>query len=99
MTIKPGEIDLADTAVGNRPVIVVSREELNRGHWVVAVMMTSARFAFRSTVPHDVPFYAGEFGLTTDCVAQAESITYLSLPEIDLASGILGVLDEVRIAT
>ncbi len=69
---------------------------MNRGHWVVAVMITTARFAVRSTLPHNVPFYAGEFGLTTDCVAQAESITYLSLPELDMDTGILGVLDEVR---
>ena len=67
--IRPGEIYLADTEAGKRPAVVLSREELNRGHWIVAVRVTSAHFAVRSTLPHCVAFHAGEFGLTKDCVA------------------------------
>ncbi len=52
--IQAGEVDLADTDAGKRPVIVVSREELNRGNWVVAVMVTLTHFAARSTPPHNV---------------------------------------------
>ena len=47
LMIQPGEVYLASTDAGNRPVVVVSREELNRGNWVVAVLVTSARYPLR----------------------------------------------------
>jgi mRNA-degrading endonuclease toxin of MazEF toxin-antitoxin module len=94
--IQAGEIDMADTDAGRRPAIVVSREELNRGHWIVAVLVTSTHFATRSKRPHCVAFAAGEYGLTKDCVAQAETITYLAVSDLDLDSGAIGVLDELR---
>jgi mRNA-degrading endonuclease toxin of MazEF toxin-antitoxin module len=94
--IQPGEIYMADTDGGKRPAIVVSRQELNRGHWVVAVLVTSTHFATRSKLPHCVAFSAGEYGLTKDCVAQAETITYLGVSDLDLDSGAIGVLDEIR---
>jgi mRNA-degrading endonuclease toxin of MazEF toxin-antitoxin module len=94
--IRPGEIYRAGTDAGIRPVVVVSREELNRGNWIVAVLMTSARFSLRSSLPHCVPFHAGEFGLEKDCVAQAETISYIAVADLDLDHGALGVLDEVR---
>jgi mRNA-degrading endonuclease toxin of MazEF toxin-antitoxin module len=47
--MEPGEIYLADfPEAGPHPVIVVSREELNRGHYALVVVCTSARFAVRS---------------------------------------------------
>lgn len=95
--IRPGEIYRVDTDAGWRPAVIVSREELNRGQWVVAVLVTSAHFPTRSTLPHCVPFRAGEFGLTRDCVAQAETVTFLESSALDLATGALGVLDEARI--
>ena len=94
--IRPGEIFLANTDAGVRPVIVVSREELNRGNWVVAVLITSTRYPLRSTMPHCVPFHAGEFGLNKDCVAQAETVSYIAVADLDLDQGVLGVLDEAR---
>jgi len=94
--IRPGEIYLANTDAGIRPAIVVSREELNRGNWVVAVLITSTQFSLRSTLPHCVPFQAGEFGLNKDCVAQAETICYIGVAELDLDQGVHGVLDDVR---
>jgi hypothetical protein len=74
----------------------VSREELKRGHWGVMVLITSAHFPTRSTLPHCVAFRSGDFGLTKDCVAQAETLTYLSISDIDLDSGVVGVLDELK---
>jgi mRNA-degrading endonuclease toxin of MazEF toxin-antitoxin module len=94
--IRPGEIYPADTDPGRRPAIVVSRAELNRGPWVVAVLVTSTHFAARSRLPLCVAFASGEYGLTKDCVAQAETITYLAVSDLDLDSGAIGVLDEVR---
>jgi mRNA-degrading endonuclease toxin of MazEF toxin-antitoxin module len=92
--IQPGEIYLADfEEMEPHPVVVVSREELNRGNWVAAVLMTSKRFEERSKQPHCVPFRAGEFGLSKDCVAQSESL--FSIRRQDLGEH-LGTLDEER---
>jgi len=95
--IRPGEIYMAETESGLRPAVIVSREELNRGSYVVAVLITSTQFATRSALPHCVPFRSGEFGLTKDCVAQSESITYLPISDIDRGHGVIGVLDESRL--
>jgi mRNA-degrading endonuclease toxin of MazEF toxin-antitoxin module len=73
--IQPGEIYLADfDEMKPHPVVVISREELNRGNWVAAVLITSKRFEQRSKQSHCVPFRAGELGLSKDCVAQGESL-------------------------
>lgn len=73
--IRPGEIYMAEfDQAGPHPVIVVSREDLNRGRYALVVVCTSARFAVRSTMPNCVPFRAGEFGFTADCVAQCENM-------------------------
>jgi mRNA-degrading endonuclease toxin of MazEF toxin-antitoxin module len=95
--VRQGEIYMAATDSGNRPVVILSRAELNRGRWVVAVPMTSANFSTRSALPHCVAFQAGEFGLTKDCVAQAEAITYIAESDLDFDSGAVGTLDEVRL--
>jgi mRNA-degrading endonuclease toxin of MazEF toxin-antitoxin module len=92
--IRPGEIYLADfEEMEPHPVVVVSREELNRGNWVVAVLITSKRFEERSKQPHCVPFRAGEFGLSLDCVAQGESL--FSIRRVELGEH-LGTLDDER---
>ncbi len=72
--IRPGEIYMADFGpAGPHPVIVTSRETLNRGHYALVVPCTSSRFAVRSTLANCVPFHAGEFGFTADCVAEASN--------------------------
>ena len=96
--IRPGEIYLADFAeAGPHPVIVMSREELNRGHYALVVVCTSARFAVRSQLPNCVPFRAGAFGFTTDCVAQCENLLSIDLAQIYLSSGRLGTLDAMSL--
>ena len=92
--IRPGEIYLADfEEMEPHPVVVVSREDLNRGNWVAAVLMTSQRFEERSRQPNCVPFRAGEFGLHRNCVAQAESLFSIRCEELGER---LGMLDEDR---
>ena len=96
--IRPGEIYIADfEQAGSHPIIVVSRENLNRGRYVVAVVCTSARFAIRSTLPNCVPFRAGQFGFSVDCVAQCENILSIDLSQLDFTSGPRGVLDETSL--
>jgi mRNA-degrading endonuclease toxin of MazEF toxin-antitoxin module len=92
--IRPGEIYRADfEEMEPHPVVVVSREELNRGNWVAAVLITSKRFDERSKQPHCVPFRAREFGLNTDCVAQCESLFSIRCEEL---GDHLGTLDDDR---
>lgn len=96
--IFPGEIYIADfEEAGPHPVIVVSRERLNRGHYALVGVCTSARFSLRSTLPNCVPFGAGQFGFTTDCVAQCENILSISLSQIDMSGGRRGMLDELSL--
>jgi mRNA-degrading endonuclease toxin of MazEF toxin-antitoxin module len=96
--IEPGEIYIADfEQAGPHPVIVVSREDLNRGRYALVVVCTSARFALRRTLPNCVPFRAGQFGFTTDCVAQCDNMLSIEKSQLDLASGPIGVLDEMTL--
>src|SRR6185295_6780981 len=94
--MKPGEIYMADLGeAAPHPVIVVSREELNRGDRVVAVLCTSQKFAIRSTLPYCVPFQAGQFGFSKDCVAQCENIFLLDKNSLD--PNPVGVLSDLAI--
>src|SRR5439155_11149828 len=93
--IEPGDIYMADLDIaGRRRVIVVSREDLNRGNYALVVVCTSARFSVRCKLPNCVPFRAGDFGFTTDCVAQCENVLSIDKGQIDLASGPIGMLDD-----
>ncbi|MBL8797498.1 MAG: type II toxin-antitoxin system PemK/MazF family toxin [Planctomycetia bacterium] len=95
--MKPGEIYSADFPhVGLHPVIVLSRESLNRGGQAVVVLCTSARLAVRRTLPNCVPFQAGQFGFTKDCVAQCEQLLSIDRHEIPL-HGPVGQLDELAL--
>lgn len=96
--IQPGEIYLADFEEGGRhPVIVGSRETLNRGNDVLVVVCTAARFATRRNLPNCVPFQAGQFGFTKDCVAQCENLPLLYKTQIDLSLGPMSVLDGIHL--
>ena len=96
--IQPGEIYIADFGpAGPHPVIVVSREELNRGRYALVVVCTSARFAVRSRLSNCVPFQAGDFGFTVDCVAQCENLLSIDKAQLDLTAGVMGQLDEAAL--
>ena len=96
--IRPGEIYMADFGpAGPHPVIVTSRENLNRGRYTLVVPCTSSRFAVRSKLSNCVPFRAGEFGFTVDCVAQCENMLSIDQAQLDLAAGPTGVLDSVAL--
>jgi mRNA-degrading endonuclease toxin of MazEF toxin-antitoxin module len=94
--IEPGEIYMADfDQAGPHPVLVISRRDLNRGRYALVVVCTSARFAVRQTLPNCVPFRAGQFGFTADCVAQCDNMLSVEKSQLDVASGPIGVLDEM----
>lgn len=93
--IEPGEVYIADfPEAGPRPVIVVSRADLNRGYYALVVVCTSSRLAVRSQLPSCVPFRSGQFGFTTHCVAQCENILSIDKRQLDMSAGPIGVLDE-----
>src|ERR1700677_1442549 len=95
----PGEIYMADfESAGRLPVIVVSREDLNRGRYVLVVVCTSARFNTRRAFPNCVLFLVGEFGFTADCVAQCENMVSIEKTDIiDLDDGPIGTLDATKL--
>ena len=85
---RPGEIYMADFGpAGPHPVIVASRENLNRGRYTLVVPCTSSRLAVRSKLSNCVPFRAGEFGFTADCVAQCGNMLSIDQAQLDLAAG------------
>ena len=57
------------------------------------MLFTSSRLENRSHLRNCVPFRAGRYGLTKDCVARGESVTNLHKSELDIESGPIGVLD------
>lgn len=71
------EIFWAELAGGKRPVIVVSQELFNRGHYVTVVPLTTSKLAERAAMPNCVHFERGQFGLPKECVAQAEQIAVI----------------------
>lgn len=93
--MRPGELYMADLPpAGPHPVIVVSRESLNRGDYALIVVCTSSRFGVRSQLPNCVPFLAGQFGLSVDCVAQCENVLSLDKSTINLDAGPIGRLSD-----
>ncbi|HEX8322383.1 MAG TPA: type II toxin-antitoxin system PemK/MazF family toxin [Tepidisphaeraceae bacterium] len=93
--IRAGDIYQADLlGAGRRPVLIISRESLNRGHYVCAVAFTTARLDVRRQLPNYVFFRADSFGLTADCVAQCETLTSLDVAQLDLLTGPVGRLDD-----
>lgn len=81
----------------NRPVVVVSREELNRGKYILGIPTTSAQFESRRLRPSCVAFRRGEFGFTADCVAQAELLSAIPTSQVDSWRGPIGKLDSAAL--
>lgn len=55
--------------------VIVSQEEFNRGNYVMAAPITSAKFEQRSRLPNCVPLSSRIPGITRDCVIQGEGTT------------------------
>ena len=95
---RPGQLYWVFNGDGDRhPCIIVSREELNRGTYVVAVLLTSTNFETRRSLMNCVPIYAGQFGLTKNCVAQCETVSFVPKDEFDWSVGPIGSLDSATL--
>lgn len=75
-----------------RPVVVVSRDPLNEGDFVVVVPFTTQKLERRKLLKNCVFFRAGQCGLLEDCVAKADEITRILTTEINWQKGKLGRL-------
>jgi mRNA interferase MazF len=75
VNLQPGEVHLADIFEGGvRPVIVVSREQLNRGSLYLCVPVTSSRVTERRRYANYVFLAAGIGGMREDSVAVAHLV-------------------------
>jgi mRNA-degrading endonuclease toxin of MazEF toxin-antitoxin module len=94
--IQPGEIYMADIPAGQRhPIVVVSRESLNRGKYVIAALVTSQKFAVRSNLASCVPLNKGQFGLSQNSVVQGESTGPIRIARLDITTGPVAKLDDI----
>jgi len=75
---------------GERPAVVVSRNQLNRGRYILVVPCTSARLPDRTAFPNYVHLPRGVAGLTRDCLAQAHLIQPVDASILMQRLGILG---------
>lgn len=44
-----------------------------------------------------MPFQAGEFGFTVDCITQSENMLSIDKGQLDLVTGAMGKLDETAL--
>jgi len=72
---RQGEVWLVNFTEGwERPAVVVSRDELNRGTLILVVPCTSQEAELRAAFPNHVPLPSGRGGLAKDSVAQAQLV-------------------------
>lgn len=98
---KQGEIWWALFYEGwERPSIVVSRNELNRGRLVLVVPCTSSRVQERAAYSNHVFIPAGTGELTRDTIAQAHLIQPMEVSYLERRMGTLNIeqLAEILLA-
>ncbi|HVA46478.1 MAG TPA: type II toxin-antitoxin system PemK/MazF family toxin [Pirellulales bacterium] len=81
-----------------RPTVVVSRDDQNRGHSVVVMPCYSQQLEKRSKLPYCVLLKAGEGGLDKDCVVKADEVSTLDKSRFDVGRGAIGRLKPARMA-
>ncbi len=70
-----------------RPVLIVSRTEMNRGSGVVVVPFYSQQIEKRRALESCVFFQAGDGGLKKDCVAKCDEIGIRDISRLDTRRG------------
>ncbi|MGW8256123.1 MAG: type II toxin-antitoxin system PemK/MazF family toxin [Thermoguttaceae bacterium] len=75
-----------------RPVVIVSRDNLNNGDYVIVVPFTTQKVEERKKLKDCVFFNAGEGQLKEHCVAKTDEITRILKTEIDWKIGRIGRL-------
>ena len=84
MPVQRGDVFFAPFGQSKpRPVVIVSRDDHNNGDYVVVVPFTTQRLDQRRRLASCVFFKAGDCGLTQDCVAKTDEITFIPIRELD----------------
>src|SRR5947209_6416538 len=86
----------SDEAGKPRPVLIVSRTELNGGRYLIVAPFYGEQLEKRSRWKQCVLFKNGEFGLEKDCVLKADEVTLLKFCDLRIADGPVGEIDENR---
>jgi mRNA-degrading endonuclease toxin of MazEF toxin-antitoxin module len=87
-----------DEAGKPRPVVIVSRRQMNAGISVVVVPFTTQQMEKRIHQPSFVLFEAGEGGLTERCLAKCGDIGLIKISALQLPEGRLGHFDDAQMA-
>jgi mRNA-degrading endonuclease toxin of MazEF toxin-antitoxin module len=82
--------------VKSRPVIVVSRDTLNGGNYVVVVPCYSQDVDRRSAYQQNVVLERGDGGLPKRCIVRTDQITFVDKKYIDWRNGKIGRLVEAK---
>ncbi len=92
--MKQGQIyHLKQDRVGKpRPVLIVSRDSMNRGYDLIVVPFNGSDFENKRSKPFCVPFLEGSYGLTKDCVAKCNDIA--KIRKADLAKNLIGTVSD-----
>ena len=88
----------ADAVGKPRPIVIVSRVELNGGKSVTVVPFSTQQIELRAQRPSCVLFEAGAGGLPERSIANCADVTLLPLSELDLRSGPLGRFNDAQMA-
>jgi mRNA-degrading endonuclease toxin of MazEF toxin-antitoxin module len=85
---------------GERPSIVVSRNELNRGRLILVVPCTSSRVQERAAYPNHVLIPSGTGELTKDTIAQTHLLQPIEMSFLERKMGKLTIeqLAEILLA-
>lgn len=81
-----------------RPLLVLSRVELNGSKYLLVATFTSKKLDVRIGRKQFVLFERGEFGLTERCVLQLDAVSRVEFSEINTADGVIGRLTSDRLA-
>jgi mRNA-degrading endonuclease toxin of MazEF toxin-antitoxin module len=84
--------------VKRRPIIIMSRDTLNGGHYVVAVPCYSQDIDHRMQYPQNVLLERGEGGLPKRCIARTDQITFVDKKFIDWRKDKIGRLPVSKMA-
>lgn len=92
----PGELYYLkrDSADKRRPIVIMSREELNRGYTVLAIPCSASHVEKKRKRQSCAFFQKGEGGLRFDSVAMADKIALVEKSEILLSGGPIGMFND-----
>ncbi len=93
MTLRQGSVwrmDIPGDAKPGRPVIVISRNEMNRGNDALIIPTYTSNLGAKRGKPSYVFLPRGVGGLSEDCVAQTAQVQLVEASELRDEMGVLG---------